>query len=77
MPSCGLAGIDGLFVTVGGVRTRAVTADGARADPAVLAAVTTTRSVLPSSAAVTVYDAAVAPAIGWQPVPVAEQRSHA
>ena len=38
---------------------------------------TTTRSVLPSSAAVTVYDAAVAPAIGWQPVPVAEQRSHA
>src|SRR6266545_979365 len=54
----------------------AVAAEVASADPAALAAETTTRSVRPTSSGVAAYVAAVAPAIGAQLAAEASQRSH-
>ncbi|MGH3024942.1 MAG: hypothetical protein ACRDLR_00640 [Gaiellaceae bacterium] len=56
--------------------TTAVAADVADADPFRLLAVTTSRSVLPASAAASEYADPPAPAIAEQPAPLESQRSH-
>jgi hypothetical protein len=56
--------------------TTAVGTDVALLDPVLSVAVTFTRSVEPASAVVTPYDLPVAPLMGAQLPPVAEQRCH-
>jgi hypothetical protein len=56
--------------------TVAVGNDVAVAEPAVFAPVTERASIAPTSVAMIVYEAVVAPAIGEQPAPFASHRSH-
>src|SRR3954451_8477517 len=56
--------------------TPAVGSDVARAEPATFVAVTTTRTVWPTSAAVATYVRAVAPGMSAQPWPAPSHRRH-
>lgn len=60
----------------GAARTTAVATDDAEAAPPPFVAVTTARTVEPTSAGVRPYVAAVAPAIATQPAPEPSQRCH-
>ena len=62
--------------TGGVARTVSVGADVAAAEPPRCVAVTVTRSVLPTSAGLAMYVAAVAPSMSTQFAPLASHRRH-
>src|SRR5262249_61598079 len=78
-PSCAdpaIVGGDVFAGAVAGAGTTPVAADVAVVEPPEFVAVTATRRVDPWSAATTLYDAAVAPAMSAQPAPPESQRRH-
>jgi len=78
-PACAVPLIVGGEVFDGGVgfaATTPVAAEAAEAEPALFDAVTTVRSVEPTSVLVTAYVLPVAPAMSAQLLPVLSQRRH-
>jgi hypothetical protein len=71
-----IVGADVLLGTVGGPGTTAVTAESAEPEPPALAAVTTDRSVSPTSELWTAYVFAVAPLMFEQLAPEVLQSCH-